>query len=492
MMLINPALLALCLISVQGRIPHCDLPGQDGFISVPIKQSASPTVCDPMSKTLPLAEIPDRVEKVQCAYYLNGRMLRALIHRRSNNNYAQWEFCRDVGRQKFDGHRPNNQSPNHQKLNIPQKQLPAETTTKGYPNQYNFHIPTQSTVDSCKNGKYNGVFYENDDPSYCIISDLGPHHGKCVDTALYYHIKNDLANKPFRYDKSVDNTIEYKRYILKNRLLMYYPYETKPSQEYMRQMLEHPFDRSPMKWLNDHAAHQFEQIFVDAANELSYKDINGPMNVEVAIWQWKTYPAKHLCNLMLKYFPISNTKLFSQHYPRDCPDSTKMVGVCPPKRCKILPDHADFVGFRDYCLSFEDAEKLLNTKNNLDEDVDPGHSRMMENEDPWWSSSQSVWSVLRLNQIAHQAKKYYQPQHFYWSTLRSQNISIQKILSDIQTALGYEGDERRVFTIQNPWNHPRGPVKVNLSVNAFCRALLEMIPFSRRDLRTVRLQNHCT
>uniref|UniRef100_A0A915KNB9 Uncharacterized protein n=1 Tax=Romanomermis culicivorax TaxID=13658 RepID=A0A915KNB9_ROMCU len=65
--------------------------------------------------------------------------------------------------------------------------------------------------------------------------------------------------------------------------------------------------------------------------------------------------------------------------------------------------------------------------------------------------------VLRLHQMAHQPWKYYKPEQFYWSTLRLQNVSIQKILSDIQSALGYEGDERRVFTIQNPWNQPSGP-----------------------------------
>uniref|UniRef100_A0A915IW31 Uncharacterized protein n=1 Tax=Romanomermis culicivorax TaxID=13658 RepID=A0A915IW31_ROMCU len=85
--------------------------------------------------------------------------------------------------------------------------------------------------------------------------------------------------------------------------------------------------------------------------------------------------------------------------------------------------------------------------------------------------------VLRLHQTAHQPGQYYKPEEFYWSTLRS------------QAALGYGDGEKREFTIKNPWNQPAGSVKVNLSVNAFCRAMLEMIPFSRQDLRNANPQS---
>uniref|UniRef100_A0A915KEA6 Uncharacterized protein n=1 Tax=Romanomermis culicivorax TaxID=13658 RepID=A0A915KEA6_ROMCU len=104
--------------------------------------------------------------------------------------------------------------------------------------------------------------------------------------------------------------------------------------------------------------------------------------------------------------------------------------------------------------------------------------------------------VLRLHQKAHQPGQYYKPEEFYWSTLRSRNIPIQQILLNIGTmclqydkaALGYGDGEKREFTIKNPWNQPAEPVKVNLSVNAFCRAMLEMIPFSRQDLRNANPQ----
>uniref|UniRef100_A0A915JM97 Uncharacterized protein n=1 Tax=Romanomermis culicivorax TaxID=13658 RepID=A0A915JM97_ROMCU len=127
-------------------------------------------------------------------------------------------------------------------------------------------MATQSSaVNSCKHGPYNGVFYKNDYPSHCIINDLGPYHGKCIDlTSLYDDIRDNLANEPFMYDEHVDNTIEYKRYILKNRLLMYESYEPKPKQEIMRQMLEHSFDGSPMPWLSDYVLSQYENIFLNA------------------------------------------------------------------------------------------------------------------------------------------------------------------------------------------------------------------------------------
>uniref|UniRef100_A0A915J088 Uncharacterized protein n=1 Tax=Romanomermis culicivorax TaxID=13658 RepID=A0A915J088_ROMCU len=41
----------------------------------------------------------------------------------------------------------------------------------------------------------------------------------------------------------------------------------------------------------------------------------------------------------------------------------------------------------------------------------------------------------------------------------------------------------RVFTINNPWNGPAG--NLSLSVNAFCRAIVEMIPFSREDFMSM-------
>uniref|UniRef100_A0A915KW44 WAP domain-containing protein n=1 Tax=Romanomermis culicivorax TaxID=13658 RepID=A0A915KW44_ROMCU len=54
-------------------------------------------------------------------------------------------------------------------------------------------------------------------------------------------------------------------------------------------------------------------------------------------------------------------------------------------------------------------------------------------------------------------------------------------------ALGYENDEKRDFVVNNQWNEPKS-VKVSLSVNAFCRAILEMIPFSRQVLRKAKQQ----
>uniref|UniRef100_A0A915IHP2 Uncharacterized protein n=1 Tax=Romanomermis culicivorax TaxID=13658 RepID=A0A915IHP2_ROMCU len=66
---------------------------------------------------------------------------------------------------------------------------------------------------------------------------------------------------------------------------------------------------------------------------------------------------------------------------------------------------------------------------------------------------------------------------YYWSNLRRNN-SIQNILQAISDALGYESDVKHEFTINNPLNEPQ-QVKFNLSVQAFCSAMLDMIPFSR-------------
>uniref|UniRef100_A0A915IAG8 Uncharacterized protein n=1 Tax=Romanomermis culicivorax TaxID=13658 RepID=A0A915IAG8_ROMCU len=71
-------------------------------------------------------------------------------------------------------------------------------------------------VDGCRNGRYNGVFYVDDYPRYCIINDLSANNGKCISIeALHTAIRDRLAAKPFVYNQTVDNTIEYKRYIVK-------------------------------------------------------------------------------------------------------------------------------------------------------------------------------------------------------------------------------------------------------------------------------------
>uniref|UniRef100_A0A915JTM6 Uncharacterized protein n=1 Tax=Romanomermis culicivorax TaxID=13658 RepID=A0A915JTM6_ROMCU len=90
---------------------------------------------------------------------------------------------------------------------------------------------------------------------------------------------------------------------------------------------------------------------------------------------------------------------------------------------------------------------------------------------------------LRLHQAAHIKDTYHQPEWYFWSNLRRNNNTIQDILRAISAALGYENDEIRLFTINNPWNGPPG--NLTLSVNAFCRAIVEMIPFSRKDFQSM-------
>uniref|UniRef100_A0A915HMG0 Uncharacterized protein n=1 Tax=Romanomermis culicivorax TaxID=13658 RepID=A0A915HMG0_ROMCU len=437
----------------------CDVPGQDDFIFVPVKKSIKPTVCDPNIETgaIPLKQTP-------CIHNLNGKNY-TVLRKQKSKNYVQWEFCRDVRQQKFNGHN-------------------------------------------------------------CIINDLSANNGKCISIeALHTAIRDGLAAQPFVYNQTVDNTIEYKRYIVKYRAAMYDKFETLPSQELFRQMVENPFNMERGAWLHGSESNKYQNIFLYAADKLNYPEIKDHFTIDTKRNKAITYPAKHLCDSLLTYLPISNTDLLNQISIQDCPnviDPTPTNDHCPvqhfefpatsefvdydknkrPKGCGIKFNHADFQNLGALCLSFADAEKLLNTKNNLDEDVEPGHSRMMENEDPFASSARSVWrntteghyrrnymaGVLRLHQKAHQPAQYYKPEEFYWSTLRSRNIPIQQILLNIEAALGYGDGQKREFTIKNPWNQPAGPVKVNLSVNAFCRAMLEMIPFSRQDLRNANPQ----
>uniref|UniRef100_A0A915JRL8 Uncharacterized protein n=1 Tax=Romanomermis culicivorax TaxID=13658 RepID=A0A915JRL8_ROMCU len=135
-------------------------------------------------------------------------------------------------------------------------------------------------------------------------------------------------------------------------------------------------------------------------------------------------------------------------------------------------------------LTFKDAQDLLNSKNNEDEDTNfglPVLGVFDNTTDPYKPINHYrrnyMAGILRLHQAGHLRHQYHQPGMYYWSNLRRNN-SIQNILQAISDALGYESDVKHEFTINNPLNEPR-QVKFNLSVQAFCSAMLDMIPFSR-------------
>uniref|UniRef100_A0A915L5X2 Ig-like domain-containing protein n=1 Tax=Romanomermis culicivorax TaxID=13658 RepID=A0A915L5X2_ROMCU len=70
------------------------------------------------------------------------------------------------------------------------------------------------SVDNCKNGIFNKVFYESDVPKYCVINEDGPNDGLCMDmNNLYYKLK-PFVTRQVREQKNKDWTYEYKRYNL--------------------------------------------------------------------------------------------------------------------------------------------------------------------------------------------------------------------------------------------------------------------------------------
>uniref|UniRef100_A0A915KT90 Uncharacterized protein n=1 Tax=Romanomermis culicivorax TaxID=13658 RepID=A0A915KT90_ROMCU len=94
-------LLAFGVITIQSQNPRCDLPGQDEFIFVPIRQAQTPTICE--GNSLQSVTIPNTVQNVACAYSSNGKLRRVLIRKHSRKYYTQWQFCQDVQVRKFDG-----------------------------------------------------------------------------------------------------------------------------------------------------------------------------------------------------------------------------------------------------------------------------------------------------------------------------------------------------------------------------------------------------
>uniref|UniRef100_A0A915HEB0 Uncharacterized protein n=1 Tax=Romanomermis culicivorax TaxID=13658 RepID=A0A915HEB0_ROMCU len=101
MLIVQSVFLTVFIICAFGQNENspCDVPGQDDFIFVPVKKSIKPTVCDPNIETgaIPLKQTP-------CIHNLNGKNYTVLKKQKSKN-YVQWEFCRDVRLQKFNGHK---------------------------------------------------------------------------------------------------------------------------------------------------------------------------------------------------------------------------------------------------------------------------------------------------------------------------------------------------------------------------------------------------
>uniref|UniRef100_A0A915IRY0 Uncharacterized protein n=1 Tax=Romanomermis culicivorax TaxID=13658 RepID=A0A915IRY0_ROMCU len=89
---------------------------------------------------------------------------------------------------------------------------------------------------------------------------------------------------------------------------------------------------------------------------------------------------------------------------------------------------------------------------------------------------------LRLHQAGHKTDTYHQPEWYFWSNLRRNN-TIQDILEAISAALGYENDEKRIFTINNPWNGP--PDGIERESKKY-NAVLFGLPDLKDDLTEVR------
>uniref|UniRef100_A0A915KAW5 Uncharacterized protein n=1 Tax=Romanomermis culicivorax TaxID=13658 RepID=A0A915KAW5_ROMCU len=80
------------------------------------------------------------------------------------------------------------------------------------------------SVDGCRNGYHNSVYYQNDVPTHCVVTDRSKYNSLCMDMEQLFNVIKWIAGegKP-DFGSPVDSTVEYKRINLLDRLNQYHP-----------------------------------------------------------------------------------------------------------------------------------------------------------------------------------------------------------------------------------------------------------------------------
>uniref|UniRef100_A0A915J0G2 Uncharacterized protein n=1 Tax=Romanomermis culicivorax TaxID=13658 RepID=A0A915J0G2_ROMCU len=162
------------------------------------------------------------------------------------------------------------------------------------------------------------------------------------------------------------------------------------------------------------------------------------------------------CDLYLTHFPVSTEKIIKRNSNNGiCPrvqPTKSMRDKCKtiegpvvyelvvydkngPKGCFIPSSHVDSF---EKCVPFTEAEKLLNKKNNNDEDLEPAYAIAeiddIEQNPVNHYRRNYLAGRLRLHQAGEKRDTYHQPEWYFWSNLRRNN-TIQDILLAISTHL---------------------------------------------------------
>uniref|UniRef100_A0A915IX83 Uncharacterized protein n=1 Tax=Romanomermis culicivorax TaxID=13658 RepID=A0A915IX83_ROMCU len=299
---------------------------------------------------------------------------------------------------------------------------------------------SDTAIDACRNGIFNKVYYTNDEATHCVINDKSEYRGKCVVMGDLFSRLQNLGRQRNKISDTDDNTIEYKRYILQCKMFS----ETNPE-------------------------------------------------VHSVTYGQRQYGAKTFCDVGLTYFPAKNTELYDaiklqeSRLPLKYPTNVNLVYYTSSTNsigCYIPSNHIIFNGYDNHgkqCITFEAGENLISGKDSAERDEQDYRRHYMA-------------GVLRLYDMSEIPRIRIEPNIYHWSLLRQDSNGgtqhyrprpIGRLLQDIEAALGYEDDPKRIFTINEKLPVPRATsqVQVPLSVQAFCAAIVEMIPFSQDELR---------
>uniref|UniRef100_A0A915JMC5 Uncharacterized protein n=1 Tax=Romanomermis culicivorax TaxID=13658 RepID=A0A915JMC5_ROMCU len=297
-------------------------------------------------------------------------------------------------------------------------------------------------LDDCRNGRHNNVHYINDRPTHCIIHNVNYRNGLCMSIELLYQKLSTLFNTKPQRVRDADRTREFKRYLLQHRALIYNKRDE--------------FDDNS----GVHEKNGFNTLFMKAAQLFTethpetHQIVKNQTSLGVEVF----------CDMALRQFPVANNRLYNILPPEECPapaskcyidkgsrSATTSSNRYPrhvnlvwysngysPEKCYVPTKLIDVEPDPDRCITFPVAIEMLNTKDN-------GSPTPRKND--------------------------------YLA----------------ETSLGYQDDPTILVNITSRKSHQPALETVNLSVHAFCAALVEIIPFSKDEIRrglSIRVGEH--
>uniref|UniRef100_A0A915KFD0 Uncharacterized protein n=1 Tax=Romanomermis culicivorax TaxID=13658 RepID=A0A915KFD0_ROMCU len=199
---------------------------------------------------------------------------------------------------------------------------------------------SEKTLDECRNGRHNNVYYVNDRPTHCVVHSTDFRRGMCVSVDLLYETLLTSFKTRTQRDLDADRTREYKRFLLEHRSQIY-----TPTSQFDDNFVNH--------WENG-----FNTLFMGAAVLFTetHPETHQILKNNTAIG------AGTFCDLALRQFPVANNRLYNLLPPTDCPPPSRKCIL--DTECYVPAKLSDVNVDTDRCISFQAATDMLNNKDD--------------------------------------------------------------------------------------------------------------------------------